>query len=212
MRPNAGTKGVPRADREDQILASAIRLFGTLGYAATSVAAVAEPIGISKPMVYSYFGSKEGLYAACLRRTGEQMAVEMERIAHSGVVGLERGLLTLAGIFELLEPQPWAWRLHADPTAPTTGEAAEILAAYNDRMTALGHEGVGELMALAGITDELDVSAMLAVWSSIFDALVTWWVDHPDQTAAAMTERCVRLFAGVTGADLGAVLARPAGA
>ena len=188
-------------------MASAIRLFGTVGYAATSVAAIAEPIGISKPMVYSYFGSKERLYAACLRRTGDQMVAEMERIARSGVVGLERGLLTLAAIFTLLEPQPWAWRLHSDPTAPTTGEAAEILAAYTARITALADEGVGELMALAGITDELDVSAMVAVWSSIFDALVTWWVDHPDQTAEAMTQRCVRLFAGVTGADLGSVLA-----
>lgn len=206
-RLNAGTKGVPRADREEQILASATRLFGTSGYAATSVAAVAEPIGISKPMVYSYFASKEGLYGACLRRAGEQLAVEMERIARSGVVGLERGLRTLEGIFALLEPQPWMWRMLFDPTAPREGEVAEVLATYTARITALAEEGVGELMTLIGIDDPLDVSAMVRVWMSIFDALVTWWVEHPDQTAEAMTQRCIRLFAGVTGADLGSVLA-----
>jgi AcrR family transcriptional regulator len=206
-RPNAGTKGVPRADREEQILETATRLFGTLGFAATSVAAVAEPIGISKPMVYSYFGSKERLYSACLRRAGEQLAVEMERIARTGVVGLERGLRTLEGIFVLLEPQPWMWRMLFDPTAPTQGEAAEVMASYTARITALANEGVGELMALVGVTDALDVSAMVSVWISIFDSLVDWWLDHPDQDAAAMTQRCVRLFAAVTRADLGSVLA-----
>jgi len=205
-RHNAGTKGVPRADREEQILASATRLFGTAGYAATSVAAIAEPIGISKPMVYSYFTSKEGLYGACLRRAGEQLAAEMERVARSGVVGLERGLRTLEGIFALLEPQPWMWRMLFDPTAPREGEVAAVLATYTARITALAEEGVGELMELVGIDDPLDVSAMVRVWMSIFDALVTWWVEHPDQTATAMTARCVRLFAGVTGADLGSVL------
>jgi AcrR family transcriptional regulator len=206
-RPNAGTKGVPRADREEQILETATRLFGTLGFAATSVAAVAEPIGISKPMVYSYFGSKERLYSACLRRAGEQLAVEMERIARTGVVGLERGLRTLEGIFVLLEPQPWMWRMLFDPTAPTQGEAAEVMASYTARITALANEGVSELMALVGVTDALDVSAMVSVWISIFDSLVDWWLDHPDQDAAAMTQRCVRLFAAVTRTDLGSVLA-----
>lgn len=206
-RPNAGTKGVPRADREEQILEAATRLFGTLGFAATSVAAVAEPVGISKPMVYSYFGSKERLYGACLRRAGEQLAVEMERIARTGVVGLERGLRTLEGIFVLLEPQPWMWRMLFDPTAPAQGEAAEVMASYTARITALANEGVGELMALVGVTDALDVSAMVSVWISIFDSLVDWWLDHPDQDAAAMTQRCVRLFAAVTRADLGSVLA-----
>jgi AcrR family transcriptional regulator len=206
-RPNAGTKGVPRADREEQILETATRLFGTLGFASTSVAAVAEPIGISKPMVYSYFGSKDRLYSACLRRAGEQLAVEMERIARTGVVGLERGLRTLEGIFVLLEPQPWMWRMLFDPTAPTQGEAAEVMASYTARITALADEGVGELMGLVGVTDALDVSAMVSVWISIFDSLVDWWLDHPDQDAAAMTQRCVRLFAAVTRADLGSVLA-----
>jgi AcrR family transcriptional regulator len=204
-RPNAGTKGVPRADREEQILAAASRLLGTLGYAGTSVAAVADQAGISKPLVYSYFGSKEGLYSACLRRAGEQLAVEMERIARTGVVGLERGLRTLEGVFDLLEPQPWVWRLIFDPTAPTEGEVAEVLTTYTARITALAEEGVGELAGLVGITDPLDVSALVRVWMSVFDALVGWWVEHPDQTAAAMTQRCLRLMTGVVGADIGTV-------
>ena len=43
-RPNAGTKGVPRLDRENQILDVASAQFGAHGYAGTSVAAVAKQV------------------------------------------------------------------------------------------------------------------------------------------------------------------------
>ena len=101
VRPNAGTKGVPRVDRETQILQIASEHFGTAGFAATSVATVAERAGISKPLIYSYFGSKEGLYEACLDRGGALLAEEMERIAAGDAVGVERGMRTLGGLFEI---------------------------------------------------------------------------------------------------------------
>jgi riboflavin biosynthesis pyrimidine reductase len=50
------------------------------------------------------------------------------------------------------------------------------------------------MLRIAGEGDRRDVSALSAVWLAIMDALVTWWLDHPEETAAAMTERCVRLF------------------
>jgi AcrR family transcriptional regulator len=198
----AGTKGVPRADREQQILLAACEVFGTEGFAATSVVAVAERAGISKPLIYQYFESKEGLFTAALHFGGAILADEIERIARTDIVGLERGLQTLRGIFATLSPQPWLWRLFFDPTAPTTGAAAEELAGYVSRITVLAEEGVAELMHLAGNDDPLDVSAMTAVWLSIVDALVTWWLDHLDQTADQMTERCARLFFAVASADV----------
>ena len=81
QRPNAGTKGVPRADREAQIVEAASEVFGTRGFAATSVGDIAERAGISKPLIYNYFGSKEGLLRACLHRAIDILADEFERIA-----------------------------------------------------------------------------------------------------------------------------------
>jgi hypothetical protein len=37
---------------------------------------------------------------------------------------------------------------------------------------------------------------------SVVDSLVGWWLDHPGETAASMTARCVRLFEVVQGAPL----------
>ncbi|MFT4286691.1 TetR/AcrR family transcriptional regulator [Nocardioides sp.] len=203
MRPNAGTKGVPRADREEQIVLAASEIFGSLGFAATSMAAVAEAAGISKPLIYNYFGSKEGLFTACLRGAGETLAAELERVAAGDAVGLERALLTLDGLFVLLEPRPWLWRLFFDPTVPRSEEGiAAELRSYTGRITRLAEEGVGELMSLAGNADPLDVSAMTAVWLSIVDALVTWWLDHPGETPTEMSARCVRLFTAALASDL----------
>lgn len=196
-RPNAGTKGVPRAERERQILAVASVAFGTHGFVGTNVADVARAAGISKPLVYAYFGSKEGLYAACLDRAGELLGDEIERVARGDVVGLERGVRTLEGMFGVLEDQRHVWRLLHDRSAPSTAEVATVVAAHTDRIHALAHEGVSELLALAGVRDALDVSAMTATWLGIVDSLMDWWVAHPEQSAADMVERVTRLVAAL---------------
>lgn len=196
-RANAGTKGVPRAEREQQIVQIASVAFGTDGFAATNIADVARDAGISKPLIYSYFGSKEGLYAACLDDAGALLGDEIERIARGDAVGIERGLLTLAGMFEVLADRRHVWRLLHDPTAPRTGQIVEVVASHTERIDKLAHEGVSELLHLAGLTDDLDISAMTAGWLGIVDSLMDWWVDHPGEDAAAMTERVARLFSAL---------------
>ncbi|MCW2770896.1 MAG: TetR/AcrR family transcriptional regulator [Aeromicrobium sp.] len=199
VRPNAGTKGVPRLDRESQILAIASQEFGMRGFTATSVATVAKRAGISKPLIYNYFGSKEGLYEACLDLGGSLVADEIERIARGDSVGIERGMETLGGMFALLEQRRYLWRLFFDVTAPSTGAIADSIGVYADRIGKLAEEGVAELMGLAGNDDELDISAMTSVWLGIVDSLMNWWVEHPEQTAEQMMQRCVRLLTAIVG-------------
>jgi AcrR family transcriptional regulator len=198
-RPNAGTKGVARADREAQIVEVGCRVFGTSGFAGTSVADIADAAGISKPLIYNYFGSKEGLYAVCVQHAAEVLAAEIERTAASGTVGLARAVVTLDGMFRVLAPQPWLWRLVFDPTAPNDPATEEVLAAHERRIFDFGIEGVGELLRLAGNDDPTDAAAMRAVWENVFRTLVNWWLEHPDESPDAMTERCVRLFSAVFG-------------
>ena len=198
-RPKAGTKGVARADREAQIVDVGCRVFGSSGFAGTSVADVAEAAGISKPLIYNYFGSKEGLYAACVQRAATVLTAEIERTAASGTVGLARAVVTLDGMFRVLAPQPWLWHLVFDPTAPHDPATEEVLAAYERRIFDFGIEGVSELLRLAGNDDPTDASAMRAVWENVFRTLVNWWLEPPDESPEAMTERVTRLFSAVFG-------------
>jgi len=163
-RSKAGTKGVPRLEREEQILTVASEIFATDSFAATNIQAVADRAGISKPLIYNYFGSKEGLFIACIERGGDIVAAEIERIANEQSVGIERGMRTLDGMFHVLEDQRHLWRLFYDRTAPTSGPVADAVGHYTERITKLADEGVAELMALSGVTDSLDISAMTAVW------------------------------------------------
>jgi AcrR family transcriptional regulator len=64
---------LPRAQREAQILQVAESVFAERGYQATTMEDVAERVGVTKPMIYEYFGSKEGLLAACIAEARSQL-------------------------------------------------------------------------------------------------------------------------------------------
>ncbi|BAV43448.1 TetR/AcrR family transcriptional regulator [Mycobacterium ulcerans] len=63
-----GTKRLPRAIREQQMLDAAVQMFSANGYHETSMDTIAAAAQISKPMLYLYYGSKEDLFGACLNR------------------------------------------------------------------------------------------------------------------------------------------------
>ena len=63
-----GTKRLPRAVREQQMLDAAVQMFSANGYHETSMDVIAAQAQISKPMLYLYYGSKEELFGACLNR------------------------------------------------------------------------------------------------------------------------------------------------
>lgn len=62
---NAATqKRLPRAERERQMLDVAAEVFGEQGYAGANMDEIATRCGVTKPMLYNYFGSKKGLFLA----------------------------------------------------------------------------------------------------------------------------------------------------
>ena len=63
-----GTKRLPRAVREQQMLDAAVQMFSVNGYHETSMDGIAAAAEISKPMLYLSYGSKEELFSACLSR------------------------------------------------------------------------------------------------------------------------------------------------
>ena len=68
---------VPRPVRERQLVELAEALFAERGYAGASMDELARRAGITKPVVYELFGSKEGLFGACVDRSIEHLATEI---------------------------------------------------------------------------------------------------------------------------------------
>jgi AcrR family transcriptional regulator len=192
-----GTKGVPRPEREESIVAEATDRFARTGYAGTSVADIAAGAGISKPLIYQYFGSKDGLFLACLHHVAAPMLERLEVAwQHEDETVLSR-VATLGAIFESIEPQRVAWRLLFDDTMPESGPIADAANAYRARTMQVTASGSARFLEARGIDDVLDTSALSAVWTGLVNALVLWWLEHPDVTAVEMTDRCRRLMTAV---------------
>ena len=79
---------LPRAERREAILGGATRAFAQAGYAATSMADVAEASGITQIIVYRHFDSKEHLYRAVLERVCAQLSSEMAGEPEPGGFGV----------------------------------------------------------------------------------------------------------------------------
>ena len=69
--------GRPRGFDEQTVLERAMELFRQEGFAATSLQALLDHMGISRQSLYNAFGDKRTLYLACLDRYAAQRAEEL---------------------------------------------------------------------------------------------------------------------------------------
>jgi AcrR family transcriptional regulator len=121
-----------RAAREREILDAAAEIFGERGYQGTSMDDVAAAVGVSKPLVYQYYGSKDGLFQACLSRLRSQLfdavsdavlaAPDAERALYAGLLAW----------FRFLDDHPRAWSVFVDEQMLTSGPADEVRADFVD--------------------------------------------------------------------------------
>lgn len=167
----AKRKRMPRADRMRQMIEVAEQVFSTRGYAAASMDEIAELVGVSKPMLYEYFNSKEGLLLACIR---ESRAV-LREVTEQATIGaadaedaLRRGLLAF---FVFIRERRQAWSLLRHEMAligtPAADEVEETRRQQTDLIAALmsGHFDNGdELRAEAAAEFVVGACERLAIW------------------------------------------------
>ena len=77
--------------RRESILDAAVEVFAAAGYRAAKVSDVAARIGVSEPVIFQNFGSKEALYAAVLDRVADGIRGELQ--AEAGQHGSAADLL-----------------------------------------------------------------------------------------------------------------------
>jgi len=72
------------------LLVAGIDLFAEKGYASTSVREIVSAAGVTKPVLYYYFQSKEGLFRAILDSAAEEQEVILEESLQKPGTALER--------------------------------------------------------------------------------------------------------------------------
>lgn len=93
----------PELAVRERLLEAAIGLFARKGYHATSVREIVEAAGVTKPVLYYWFQSKEGVFHALMAMAVEAHQEVLARVrAHEGTAA-ERILLLGEGVMELVK-------------------------------------------------------------------------------------------------------------
>lgn len=174
---------LPRPVRERQMLEAAIISFGRHGFHGASMDQIAEDAGISKPMLYAYFDSKEGLYIACIRRAGLDLIDSVRKSFDSNIEAeqqLWNGFMAFLGY---IKGHREAWNVVRNETL--TGQP--LFPDEMENIRVLLRQLVSELLAESALTSEVDreafekaVGSMSAALLGATEAVANWWVESGD--------------------------------
>ncbi|MDQ2896067.1 MAG: TetR/AcrR family transcriptional regulator [Actinomycetota bacterium] len=163
--------------REPLILAVAGQVFAEDGYERASMDRIAAMADLSKPMLYAYFGSKEGLYSAYIELTGGEL-VERLIAADRGAAHPERIRAVTAEFLAFVSEQGNGWRvLFAEMNA--SRPLVEIVAQLRARIVTEVRtmlEGSGRRAGLQPPASEGVAEAIVGAGES----LANWWIKHPE--------------------------------
>lgn len=85
-----------------RLMTAAIGVFASKGYAATTVREIVETAGVTKPVLYYHFGSKEGIYLAMMRDALKEFEVTVTDALKQGGSAAERIKRVLDDAFRLI--------------------------------------------------------------------------------------------------------------
>lgn len=84
MTSTASPRVTSTEETRSRITEAAIRLFANHGYDGTSVREIAEAAGVTKPVLYYHFGSKERLYVAMIEECYARCRTHITRVTRRG--------------------------------------------------------------------------------------------------------------------------------
>jgi len=190
---------MPRAERERQMIAVAEEIFAERGYQASSMDEIAERVGVSKPMLYEYFGSKEGLLVACIRQArAELLATTLASVEGVGTAreALERGLVAFFGF---IDSHRRSWALLRQEAAVAGPAAMDEIEAVRQQQTEVNATLFGSY--LDGVPAR-DLEAYAEIVVGACERLAQWYVTREDVTAEDAAELIMRMvWHGLGGAS-----------
>jgi len=108
----------PRTSAE-RILSTALDLFAVKGYDATAVREICEAAGITKPTLYHFFGSKDGVLQALVQSGFEQYRAIVTTAMDTPGLFKDRVKVFARAVFHSASTKPVLWRfVHSVIWAP----------------------------------------------------------------------------------------------
>jgi AcrR family transcriptional regulator len=176
--------------RREQLLDVGRSLFAERGFDGTSIEEIASQAGVSKPVVYEHFRSKEGLYAVVVDREMEQLldsiTTALESETHPRVV-LERAALAL---LDYIETSTDGFRIlvRDSPVAQSTGGFASLI---SDAASQVEHILAAEFKSRGFDAKLAPMYAQMLVGMCALTG--QWWLDVRKPKKADVAKHLVNL-------------------
>lgn len=122
----------------ERLLAEALTLFNSKGYAATSVREIVAAAGVSKPTLYYYFASKEGIYLELMNSTLATFEATVAQLVIPQGTARQRLLRFATGLFDIfrenIEVARLIFAIHFGPPQGTPNFRQQV---FFDQMIAV---------------------------------------------------------------------------
>ena len=178
---------VPRAVRERQLVELAEQLFAERGFARTSMDELARRAGVTKPVIYELFESKDGLFRACVDRAIERMAASIVAAFRSETEPEARLRAGGLAFLRFARDNRVAWDLmgmqgrFAAEAQTVRREQAQLIRTL---MAEIAPEG----------TDPRELEAVAYAVNSAYEGAAHWIWEHPDTPVERVADWIVALL------------------
>jgi AcrR family transcriptional regulator len=170
-----------RQQRVERILDAAVSVFAERGFHDASMDEIAERAAVSKPVLYTHFESKDGLYQAILEQSARLMSDGISRAVEAAGTPEERVWAGIVAFLDIVDNHRDWWI--ASQKAAVAGEPfASAGRRVNATMAALIENLAVRTAAESGIGG--DALAALEPLAHAFvgacEKIAFWWVAHPE--------------------------------
>jgi AcrR family transcriptional regulator len=174
-------KRMPAAERREVIVRTATEVFAERGYDGASIDEIARRAGVSAPVVYDHFASKQDLYERLLERTRDELLEVWRDHLFTDEAAEVRIPRAIAAWAEYVQANLYASRMYF---RDATGIPA--VQAFHREIHAQGRAALGTILGreqgaanIAGAADAEALEMAAEVMRAGLAGLALWWSEHP---------------------------------
>lgn len=167
--------------RRAVILDAARRAFVAYGFEGASMRRIAGDSGVTTPVLYDHFPSKQALYLHLLEEEADALLETTEAIEPNDSVD-ESIATAVDAFFGFVQQRPVAWRLlmRNPPGDPEIAERHRELQQRGNQAIAHALERIPAFAPISGAVRTSLREARAVAVRAMVNGLASWWWDHPD--------------------------------
>jgi AcrR family transcriptional regulator len=184
----------PQTTSAERILSTALDLFAMKGYDATSVREICEAAGITKPTLYHFYGSKDGVLQALLSGGFARYRALLDDALSTPGTFREKVKVVARSLFDSATRQPLFWRfMHSVIWAPpgTAPPQTEICTRFYDSVMGTLSGAADEAVARGEIAPGPTYVRMLVVLGALGEAATGYVIAGKPELTPELAEQMV---------------------